>query len=345
MTLDITKAHPEVLEYYTLLNPNEPTPLKKSAQPWIRSCLESAGWVEGGLLPGGLPEYLGALFNHFNMDPTSTNAKKLFEIDEVIQTVSGAIARVKARTAPAPKAESMVTEEDANNPVLKPLYESVKKAEAEEPAKFVSLSEAEEILKEHAVEVSEEPVTVINEAPVSHSKCPCCGLNLTVPYTPSEVTEEDKRNYLIHVLGGSRFYKSYPIWNGLAVATLKTPAFEEEQAFTLYYNDKIRDLNTERTVAQAITLYQNGRTALTLHSVAFRNNLMPTIIAPEVDFSASDNKSECINKHITEWFNKAIPSVELQTELFSTLEKFLEDTNTLKQNLSSPDFYDRVMLG
>lgn len=348
MTLDVTRAYPEVLEYYKLLNPREPKPLQKSAQPWIRECLKSVGWEEGDMLPSGLPEYLSAIFSHFKLSPTPVNAKTLFELDEVVQTVSGALTRVKQHhAAQIASKESAVTEEDSANPVLKPLYDSVRQAESEEPAKVVSLSDAEEMLVSQSEEVDSNPTVDIKEElePVSYSKCPCCGLNLTIPYSPSEVTEDDKRNYLIHVLGGNRFYKSYPIWNGLAVATLKTPSFEEEQAFTLYYNDKIRGLNTENTVAQAITLYQNGRTALTLHSITFRNNLAPTIIAPEVNLEAFEDKVECVSKHVSNWFNKAIPSVELQMELFNALEKFLEDTNTLKQNLSSPDFYGRVMLG
>lgn len=361
--VDLNKDYTELLQFNKLMNPKNPQPVKAASAKWVRECLESCGWSDGDNIPDGLGNYLDAVIKACGMTVTPKAAKEVIQIPLVKQTLTACLKQTKDFSDLDSLAEKETVEilgekPDLSNGLLKQIYDitknSAKKAlkdeqkkeiKPEEPAKeepkkaeLVKPDEAEKILNEIKQSVFN------NEIP-QYDFCPCCGIPLNVPYTPSKITDEDRSLFLQHVLGGSRFYKKYPLWGGQVTVTLKTMTPEEERLFDEEYNRyciENRDNFNQMLVQRTFTRY---KMAGLLQRITFKGDIRGKIEAPSVYDPQFDPKNGETRVHnfLTQWYDTVVTSVEMQRALDSVLDKYLMDMDSLRKQLYNQDFWDGGM--
>lgn len=360
--IDLNKDYTELLQFNKLMNPKNPQPVKAASAKWVRECLESCGWVDGDNIPDGLGNYLDAVIKACGMTVTPKSAKEVIQIPLVNQTLTACLKQTKDFSDLDAMAEKEATEilgdtPDLSNGLLKQIYDitknSAKKALQDEQqktelpkdavkptrAEIVKPQEAEKILNEV------EPLVINNEIP-DYDFCPCCGIPLKVPYSPSTISDEDRTLFLQHVLGGSRFYKKYPLWGGQVVVTLKTMTPEEERLFDEEYNRycfENRENFNQLLVQRSFTRY---RMAGLLQRITFKGDMRGKIEAPSIydpRFDPKDGETR-VHNFLTKWYDTVVTSIEMQRALDSVLDKYLVDMDDLRKNLYNQDFWGGGMM-
>lgn len=361
--VDLNKDYTELLQFNKLMNPKNPQPVKAASAKWVRECLESCGWSDGDNIPDGLGNYLDSVIKACGMTVSPKSAKEVIQIPLVKQTLTACLKQTKDFSDLDSLAEKETEEilgekPDLSNGLLKQIYDitknSAKKAlqdeqqksvKSEEPVKeeskqagLIKPDEAEKILKDV------KDLVFNNEVP-KYDFCPCCGIPLNVPYTPSKITDEDRSLFLQHVLGGTRFYKKYPLWGGQVTVTLKTLTPEEERLFDEEYNRYLienQDHYNQILNQRAFTRY---KLAGYIQRITFKGDVRGKIEAPSIydqQFNPDEDETR-VENYMTKWYDTVVTSVELQRALDSVLDKYLLDMDSLRKQLHDQDFWSGGM--
>ncbi len=359
--VDLDKDYTELLQFNKLMNPKNPQPVKAASAKWVRECLESCGWSEGDNIPDGLGNYLDAVIKACGLTVSPKSAKEVVQIPIVNQTLTACLKQTKDFSdldslAEKETEEILGVKPDLSNGLLKQIYDitknSAKKAlqgeqqisKNEEPVKETSKAEKAELVKsEEAQKILDEVKhSVINNEIPEYKFCPCCGIPLNVPYKPNTITDEDRTLFLQHVLGGSRFYKKYPLWGGQVIVTLKTMTPEEERLFDEEYNryclENVNNFN--QTLVQRT--YTRYKMAGLLQRITFKGDMRGKIEAPSIYDSQFDPKDDetRVQNFLTKWYDTVVTSVEMQRALDSVLDKYLLDMDNLRKQLHNQDFWN-----
>lgn len=353
--IDYTQDYTELLQYQNLLDTSNPT--EAGGTPWVEECLSKVGWKKGDPIPGGMGEYVAAILDHLKLKKTSKNVKDIFNIDEVKASVQGAIRAVyevkHADEVAKEKAKELMGDNaDLDNPLIKKLYDAAVRANEKaitkgtkisETTTVISPEEASTILTEESKKT--ESVEELSPKTTVYGTCPRCGLNLNEPFRQPELTLEEKRNYLMHVVGGARFYKEYPLWGGAVSVLLQTPTMEEESVFEEYYGHFINQYRSDNDFQKLTSHYQECRLALLLKELRMNNRVIassPGILADS--FQPKDGKTR-LQLYIETWYRKTVTSSEMRDALNSALDKYLQDMSLLQQALYSQDFWKGEIAG
>lgn len=352
--IDYTQDYTELLQYQNILDTAHPT--EAGGTPWVEDCLSKVGWQKGDPIPGGMGEYVAAILDHLKLKKTSKNVKDVFNIDEVKASVQSAIRAVYEvkhadEVAQERAKELMGGDADFSNPLIQKLYNAAVRAsekaikentDTTKEAEVISTEEANTVMKENAATVVIKPVEEKTEATMSLNKCPCCGLDLTKPYNPLEITDVDKKAYLMHVVGGARFYKEFPLWGGMATAVLQTTTPEEEELFNEYYSQYTSEYRTTGDFNRLTQHYQKCRLALILKEISFKVPNTVPIKTPGImaDAFKPENGKTRLQTYIEKWYDKAIISLPLQSALNNALEEYLKLMAELQQALNDKDFWN-----
>lgn len=363
--VDLDKDYTELLQFNKLMNPKNPQPVKAASAKWVRECLESCGWSEGDNIPDGLGNYLDAVIKACGLTVSPKSAKEVVQIPIVNQTLTACLKQTKDFSdldslAEKETEEILGVKPDLSNGLLKQIYDitknSAKKAlqdeqrgaEKEAVNEDVKPEKAELINPDEAQKILDnvEPLVINNEIP-EYQFCPCCGIPLNVPYRPTTITDEDRTLFLQHVLGGTRFYKKYPLWGGQVVVTLKTMTPEEERLFDEEYNRhclQSKDAYSQILIQRTFTRY---KMAGILQRITFKGDLRGKIEAPSIydpQFDPKDGETR-INNFLTKWYDTVVTSVEMQRALDSVLDKYLIDIDDLRRHLHNQDFWNGGTMG
>lgn len=356
--VDLNKDYTELLQFNKLMNPKNPQPVKAASAKWVRECLESCGWSDGDNIPDGLGNYLDSVIKACGMTVSPKSAKEVIQIPLVKQTLTACLKQTKDFSdldslAEKEAADILGEKPDLSNGILKQIYDiaknSTKKALEDEQQKVVDNQDdikpkQSELIKPDEAEkiLSEVKSPVINNERPKYAFCPCCGIPLDEPYIPSKITDEDRSLFLQHVLGGSRFYKKYPLWGGQVVVTLKSMTPEEERLFDEAYNQYlVKNKNSYNQILnqRAFTRY---KLAGLIQRFTFKGDIRGKIEAPSIyDPQFEPNTDETrVEKYMKEWYDTVVTSVELQRALDAVLDKYLLDMDGLRKQLYNQDFWN-----
>lgn len=351
--IDYTQDYTELLQYQNLLDTSNPT--EAGGTPWVEECLSKVGWKKGDPIPGGMGEYVAAILDHLKLKKTSKNVKDIFNIDEVKASVQGAIRAVyevkHADEVAKEKAKELMGDNvDFSNPLMKKLYDAAVRAsekaikenvQPDQETKVISPEEANTVMKDTAAIVITQAEEKKSEPVNSVKICPCCGIDLTQPYEPVKITDADKRAYLMHVVGGARFYKEFPLWGGMATVILQTTTPEEEELFNEYYSQYTSEYRSTGDFNRLTQHYQKCRLAVLLKEITFTVPNTPPIKSPGImsDLFKPEEGKTRLQTYIEKWYDKTIVSLPLQTALNGALESYLKTMSELQQCLNDKDFW------
>ena len=342
----------ELLNLHSILDINNTVPLRASAGAWVRDSLKTAGWEEGQNIPGNLPEYFGAVFSALSLPSRPSSVQAALQRPEVLLTLQSAIKKIQQKA----NAEAAALEQIPEN--LRPqegdseIQRQIKQQNMEQVMRQIQADT--EILEEELededldedLEDGSEPDTHVLSGPEGPTHCPCCRWNLAEEYTPPVLPLEEQRAYLVYILGGPAFKKSYPIWGGLCTVTFKTISSQEEELFTeLYSKDHLSQKLDIAPIANR--KYYQYHTALSLHSISFDPAVgrtappVPSIWSSEFE---PDKEHTRLEQFLSKWFTKQAVSIELQNELIAYWRQFDQLLNRLQQELYRRDFWTGLTL-
>lgn len=328
----------EIMNLHSILDIKNPKSLTPSARPWLLEALRGVGWEEGSRVPGGLPEYFAAVFKLLDLPAKPQSVEEVLKLEEVRLTLQSAMQRIQEKEQANSLAEEQVQgvfgDADLSNPAMKTLREGALKAKAEQ------LRAQEEVFTEDFSDLEEEEAAPVKET-VHLAACPCCHWDMNKEYESPELSTEDQRNYLLYVLQGPAFQKTYNLWNGLCTATFKTTTTREEELFTEQYAKDYTDgkISVPVIANQKFEIYH---LALSLAGLEFAPELK--LVSPPIpsiwsDRFKPDEKETRLSKYMREWFSVCITSRELQNALISSLQDFHDLMRSLQQELYRRDFW------
>ena len=334
----------ELLKLHEVLDIANPVPLSKSTRPWVVECLKSVGWNEGDRVPGGLQNYFASVFKALNLPKTPDSIKRAIEHDEVRMTLATAIHRVYEMDHAAQVAEEkfadFVGNADTNNPLMRQIYEEAVKAETAK-IKNTTPEEPKEPEEDFSdLEEPEKPALQGDYAPLPI--CPCCQWDLTKPYNSPEITDQERRDYLIYVMGGPAFAKKYDLWGGQCSVVFKAPKNQEEDLFVEQYAKDLREGRMEAAII-AQKKFNQYHLAMSIAQLTFhpglgiQNPVVPSIWSS--DFDPSKDKLRLQN-FMEKWYLNTVESVELESALMTEWRKFNDLLVQLQQELNRRDFWN-----
>lgn len=325
----------DLLNLAQILDPENPVRLRASARPWVVESLTAVGWTTGERVPGGLPDYFSEAMRLLELQPTPESIKTLCEMEEVRITLQSALRRVHELDHLNEEADArirdMLGDEPAQgNDAVNVIRNAAKQA-------IAAQIQAKKVPEEEDFSDLEPPA---KEQPVAMPVCPRCHWDTGKPYIPVEMTQEDQRNYLIYVLGGPAFMKSFTLWGGLCTVTMKTNSNREEDLFTEQY---AKDYTSGQLSVPILAQrrYDQYHAALGVAKIQFSPAVnRPPIPVPSIwssEFEPADGDTR-LARFMKKWYEQCITSVELQNELTAQWKEFNTLLTRLQQELHNPDF-------
>lgn len=333
----------ELLKLNEILDTSDPVELSKSTRPWVIECLKEVGWNEGDRVPGNLQNYFASVFRVLGLPKTPDSIHKAIEHEEVRMTLTSAIRKVYEKDNATKVAEEKFADfagsENSDNPLMRQIFEEAVKAEAakiqnDTPEKK---EEPEEDFSDLEQEQEQAPPT-FTSLPI----CPCCQWDLTKPYNSPEITDKERRAYLLYVMGGPTFTRKYDLWGGQCSVTFKTTSTQDEDLVIELYAKDLREGKLE-TTAIAQKKFNQYHLALSLSKLTFNPGLgIPSPVVPSVwssDFDPTSDKLR-LQKFMEKWYLNTIESVELESALMIEWRKFSDLLVQLQQELNRRDFWN-----
>lgn len=335
----------ELLKLNEILDTTEPVELSKSTRPWVIECLKEVGWNEGDRVPGNLQNYFASVFKVLDLPKTPDSIQKAIEHEEVRMTLMSAIRRVYEKDNATKVAEEKFADfagsENSDNPLMRQIFEEAVKAEAIKIQNDAPEKKEEEDFSDLEGEPESEK-SVLGGEYARLPICPCCQWDLTKPYNPPDITDTERRNYLLYVMGGPAFTKKYDLWGGQCSVVFKTIKGKEEDLFVEQYAKDLRDgkLDTTRIAQKKFNQYH---LALSISRLTYNPNLgIPSPIAPSVwssDFDPTPDKLRLQN-FMEKWYLNTVDSIEFESALMTEWRKFNDLLLQLQQELNRRDFWN-----
>lgn len=226
--------NPEILNCQKFLHPEDPVDVTSED---IKPYLAKLGWEEGDKIPSGMQEYTAAVLHVLQKPVNMRNLPYFFNDETVIVTLKSALNKVKVYLQEKSEVQERVKELVPNIEELHPdtaetvlaLAEQSVKDEIEKEAKIDTPTDTLDGFSDVDTESEDKGDGILKEPESfeelkSHLICPRCMFDITEPYNPYPVTDDDRLNYAYSILGGTDFSKSYVVANGLLEITYTTPS-------------------------------------------------------------------------------------------------------------------------
>jgi len=340
----------DLLNLHKILDIQKPVSLRATAGAWVRESLKEVGWKEGGAIPGQLPEYFGAVFQTLGLPSRPDSVRAALKHPEVLLTLQSAVRKIQEKENALTAAEESLGDQfritDEDQGVMRQIKEAAIQAEVDRiqsEARILEDEASEEELEEELEELEEPKPSplAINNAQLPPAVCPCCKWNLSQEYTPAELDLSDQRAYLVYVLGGPAFTKTYSCWGGLCQVTFKTSSSEEEELFIELFSKEQQEQKLN-IIPVANRKFNQYHTALSLKAIQYAPEVQLTApVVPSVwsfEFNP-DTTHTRLEYFMEKWYNRMITSVELQQELIEHWKEFNRLLIRLQQELYDKDFW------
>ena len=219
---DATQFNMEIISAAQCLHPDKPEELaSRNLIPYF----QDLGMNDENIVPGGLREYTAEVMRILDMNPTIANLKTMLELPEVETTLRSAI---KAATS-AYEANKATAMPDMSNmqgvseDVIQKLTQLAQAEQKQTDARHFAdnLTPPEEPVQEESAPEEETPP---QEEPVikplettpglkdEYMFCPRCGWNVHKSYTPYELTEKDKIQFVYSIMQRVPFEKTFELF-------------------------------------------------------------------------------------------------------------------------------------
>ena len=339
-----------LLNLYKLLDPKNPTEVKKSSMhPAAIEALTKAGWDQGSKIPNGLPTYFSEVLKYLKLPKNYTSIGIAMQYEEVSKTLENALRMTKeiedAENVVEGKLTDLLGEVNENNEASVEVRRGAKEAMIQQ-IKEQELQAVEEKEDFSDLETEESPKEPEPEKPAMPMICPCCQCDLTKDYTAPQITESEQRAYLIYILGGPAFQKEYKLWNGLMTVTFRATGPKEEDLFTELY---ALDFKNKLLDIPAIASNKNDQyhVALAISDLKYAPELgkespvVPSIWSPMFDPEPNIPR---LKKFMDLWYDEVISNLEVRYRLVAAWLEFNNLLIRLQQELYNKDFWSGVTL-
>ena len=315
-------------------------PLKAGARikltPIEQAEYSKLGWVQGDPIPVGLAEAIQQL-----KAEAEAEARNSLPVDPNTPPINPTI--VDFDTLPeAKKAELVQAWADAKKQLE--LIESLPKVEFTDPSVLEAITIAQQAatIPDLPPEAAPAPVSDTGVAAPIPTTCPHCYRDTTVPHQVV-VTDEDKRNYLQTLLGGTPFTKTTPLFGGLVL--LKFRALSTKEA-RLVDEQVLDDARAGKLVTQLqfLNAQFTYRSALGLESVNFNK---ARAVRPELStlHKTLDGVPQAtVLPALVDFFETTmVPQESVRRAVSRAWQDFDRLVDKLEANADSADFYQGIV--
>ena len=346
---DATQFNMEIISAAQCLHPDKPEELaSRNLIPYF----QDLGMNDENIVPGGLREYTAEVMRILDMNPTIANLKTMLELPEVETTLRSAI---KAATS-AYEANKATAMPDMSNmqgvseDVIQKLTQLAQAEQKQTDARHFAdnLTPPEEPVQEESAPEEETPP---QEEPVikplettpglkdEYMFCPRCGWNVHKSYTPYELTEKDKIQFVYSIMQRVPFEKTFELFQGQMKVTFRSKTTEDDALIMMQLR---RDLDEELYGdPSTVTFYSNlYELALILVKIDGPTPAgMKAVIKPDYkEYADKKNGLREFTRHLTKDYIGTEALLRLVSEhyrTFTTMYKALVD-EAVKENFYSP---------
>lgn len=334
-----------------------------------RRQLESVGWKVGDPIPGDLGERLQQAqqmltadvplqdlpiaagwkpVNTSFVDITSLPAEKQKEIADYLaaykkETEQAAVA-AEARAAAEKDLPPGISGAD-REAVLRQMQLSDQMANERSQQSYVIDDRVSDVSAaaspvELPTGVVDEPPSAAATAPPVHI-CKRCNWPSDIPFEVKP-TDDDKRVFLIAMLGNTRFRKAYQLLGGMMAATFRSLSSRETMLLHAHLGEMVRSSQSAGQV-EYIANMAEFRLVMSLESIVTAAGVMYE--APDVFTWAKDNKVEVdILPRFRDYMYEKVVNEPVRIVIGETHQAFQRLVGLLETQASSEDFWKGIEL-
>jgi hypothetical protein len=321
---------------------------------FTRKTLEQFGWEVDDPIPVALGEML---LKFKETLPASARIDVLVDAallpEESVQAIKEMLAQAKVVYAKKKEHNDQEAKLSNLNPAIRAQYESVlrqleivddrKEAAAATPAE----AEPQPTAAAQPAALPETPAPVVlppePPRPLILPFCPRCGWDMQQKFDVA-ITDRDKEDFLVTVLGGTRFRKKFELFGGRLVVTYRGMLAEENK---LVYRQLVLDQQENRVATENEWFAQlmDYRLACSLESLSDANG-KPIAIVPELDINFKQDKEQPLATPVAaqlEYVNKTVLAQEVTRRIVGLhLRQFQRLVEALEAMAVEPSFWDGI---
>lgn len=320
---------------------------------FTRKTLEQFGWAVNDPIPADLG---GMLLKFKETLPPSARTDVLVDAallpEESVQAVKELLAQAKVVHAKKKEADDQEATLANLHPEIRAQYESVmrqleivddRKEAAEAPPATQEEPPAAQPTETAAAPAPAAPPLPEPPRPLILPFCPRCGWDMQQKFDVP-ITDRDKEDFLVTVLGGTRFKKKFELFGGRLVVTYRGMLAEENK---LVYRQLVLDQQENRIATETEWFAQlmDYRLACSLESLSDANG-KPIALVPELDINFKQDKDQPLATPVAaqlEYVNKTVLAQEVTRRIVGLhLRQFQRLVEALEAMAVEPSFWEGI---